>query len=246
MTITPGGTQSVALRDMDALHLDEFRSIQNMTFELMSKCSEIERLLLVKGFGVKELIDQCVRKAVEVQNLLERAKTVSSSDLRNEAKYRRLAENFTRTSNKLEALMRQFSEVSNKPDFKQDTQLRVINEVSRSFAVSEPSTYRPPVGYEYISSMEEGLQGQTLHDLNRINKEMHSLQDIYYSLSETATSHQSSVLDSVQSKLSEVGHSASSAVKELTRAKDRMDYWTRVKVYTVTGLAAVGVLFWVI
>jgi t-SNARE complex subunit (syntaxin) len=94
--------------------------------------------------------------------------------------------------------------------------------------------------------MEEGTQAQTLQDLTRINKEMNSLQDIYVSLSEVAGSQQGSLIDSVQSKLSRASQSATAAVSELARAKDRMDNWTKIKVYTVSGLAAVGLFIWIV
>ena len=210
----------------------------------MTKCSEIDRLILIKAPGVKELIDQSVRKAVDTQRMLERYQSFSGD--RPDAKYKRLSENFGRASSKLEDSMRKFNDTPPRQESRSSTQLRVMNEVTRTFPLSNSSAYRPPNGYEYISSMEEGIQGNTLTDLNRINKEMNSLQDIYYSLSEVASSQQGSLIDSVQGKLSKVTSTASSAVQELNRAKDRLDYWTRIKMYSVTGLAAIGIFFWVI
>lgn len=202
---------------------------------------------MIRGSGIRELIDQSVKKVVDTQRMLERYKSFSTADSRNEAKYKRLADNFGRASRKLEESMRKFSERSTSPEGCDSTQMRVMTEAPRSFPKipSSSSSFQPPSGYEYISSMEEGMRGQTLQDLKRINGDMSSLQDIYFSLSEVASGQQS-VIDSVQSKLSQVGHSATSAVHELNKAKDRMDYWTRLKVYTVTGVAAVGLFFWII
>jgi len=92
--------------------------------------------------------------------------------------------------------------------------------------------------------MEEGTQA--LHDLNRIGKEMTNLQDIYVSLNEVAVSQQVSLLDSVQSRISQVAETAKHTVVELNHAQSRMDYWTRMKVYALTGVTAVGVLFWLV
>ena len=220
------------------------RHIQQNTFDLMSKCSEIDRLILIKSPNVREIIDQTVRKTVDTQRLLERYGCFAAADTNADPKYKRLAENFARASSKLEESMRRYSDRVATPEPTQSTQLKVMHDVNRSFPKAQSS--KPISGYEYISSLEEGVQCQTLQDLNRVNREMNSLQDIYYSLSEVATSQQGSVIDSVQAKLSQAGHTASSAVQELARAKDRMDYWTRIKVYSVTGAAAVGLFFWIL
>ena len=212
----------------------------------MSACSDIDRLIANRSATAKDSIDRAVRKAVETQRSLERYKSVALTDSRLNAKYQRLADNFSKVSAKLEDSMKRYTDrCIAGPDPSQATQLKVMNEVNRSFSRTSHS-YKPPSAYEYISSMEEGTQAQTLQDLTRINKEMNSLQDIYVSLSEVAGSQQGSLIDSVQSKLSRASQSATAAVSELARAKDRMDNWTKIKVYTVSGLAAVGLFIWIV
>jgi hypothetical protein len=212
----------------------------------MSTCSDIDRLIANRSSAAKDTIDQAVRKSVETQRSLERYKAIVSHDARMGSKYQRLADNFSKVCTKLEDSMKRYTDrCISAPDAGQSTQLKVMSEVSRSFSRSSNS-YKPPSAYEYISSMEDGTQAQTLQDLTRINKDMSSLQDIYVSLSEAAGSQQGSLIDSVQSKLSKASQSASAAVTELARAKDRMDYWTKLKVYTVSGLATVGLLIWIV
>jgi t-SNARE complex subunit (syntaxin) len=221
---------------------DFSRSIQQNTFDLMTACSEIERLMVSKKSTVPIILDQAVKKSRETEKTLDRLKTsLSGMDARSGSKYARLTENFSKAKIKLEETLRRYSDYRKAGNMSDDsTQLRVIKPLRQD----EPCVVRPATGYEYISSMEEGGRGQTLEDLKRMNKDMTSLQDIYFSLSEVAGS-QSSLIDSVQSRLVHASSSASAAVQELSRANGRMGFWTKMKIYTVTGLAAVGVLFWI-
>lgn len=209
----------------------------------MTKSTEIDRLILVGGADVKDIIDVSVRKAMETQRLLQRYDNAAEQN----AKYKRLAENFARASKKLEVSVRKFSEKQvavRQPELSGMTQLRDMNLVPKP--LGKLSSQQVPSSYEYISSMEEGNKAQTLVDLTRINKDMNSLQDMYYSLSEVASTQQASLIDSVQSKLAQASSTAKNTVTELTRATDRMDYWTKVKVYAAAGVTAVGLFFWVI
>lgn len=208
----------------------------------MARCTEIDRLILSGGANVKDLVDLSVRKAVDTQKLLERYETFhsQSSTTRKDTKYARLSENFNRASKKLEESIRKYGERSREIPAvdRPTTQLRDM-QFGRHV---QPSTGS---GYEYISSMEEGSRAQTLSDLTRMGKDMNSLQDMYFSLSEVA-SQQSTLIDSVQGRISQAATSAKNTVVELNKAKDRMDHWTRIKVYTVSGITAVGILFWLI
>lgn len=218
------------------------RVIQQNTFELMTSCSDIERMISGKSSVVRDAIDLVIVKAAETQKLLGRYKSLASEDPRTETKYQRLADNFTKVSAKIENAMRRYRDTQPLQTPYTGNQMSSFNPKNN---FEKQSTYRPPSSYEYISSMEEGTRSHTLQDLQRINKEMSTLQDIYVSLSDASQSH-TSLLDSVQSKVGEIGASASSAVQELKRANDRLDYWTRMKIYGVSGLAAVGIILWVI
>lgn len=208
----------------------------------MTACNEIERSMLGRINSVPGSVEQAVKKSGDTEHLLERYKKFSEFESRAIGKYTRLKENFSKAKSKLEDTLRRFSEKRGAHlDIEKSTQLQVLGNVR------EESLYmkKPSSGYDYISSMEEGVRGQTLQDLTRMSKDMNSLQDIYFSLSEVASSH-SSFLDSVQDRLVQASNSASSAVIELTRASGRMDKWTKVKIYTFTGCATVGLLFWIL
>lgn len=219
------------------------RLIQQNTFELMTSCSDIEKMISGKSSVVRDAIDVVITRAADTQKLLARYESFASGDPRTESKYQRLADNFTKVSTKIESAMRRYREAQSQPISSAGSRMTVVNSMSGSFE-KQPS-YRPPSSYEYISSIEEGTRSNTLRDLQRINNEMNSLQDIYVSLSDASERH-TSLLDSVQTKVGEIGASASSAVHELKRANDRLDYWTRLKLYGVSGLAAVGIILWVI
>lgn len=203
-------------------------------------------MLAARSSTVKEALDLAVRKASETQRALERFKASSVNDPRTSSKYDRVAENFGKVTAKIETAMRRYQESFKRTVSESgSTPMLSMNPNGSGFSKSS-STYCPPTSFDYISSMEEGSRKtHTLQDLKRLNRDMTSLQDIYVSLSE-ATNSQGSMLDSVQDKLSIVGRSASSAVQELNKAKDRMDYWTRVKLYAVSGIAAVGFVVWLI
>lgn len=211
----------------------------------MTACSEIERLVVGGASVTSSIVDQAVKSALATEHALERYKRFSSLDPRCAGKYARLSENFSKAKGKLEGALRQLSEQkaisAPRTDAGKSTQLRLMGEgKERSAIVSKPRS-----GYEYISSMEEGVRGQTLEDLTRMHKDMNSLQDIYFSLSEVASS-QTSLLDSVQERLGQASSSASAAVRELSQASGRIDSWTRIKIYTVTGVASLGLLFWIL
>lgn len=217
--------------------------IQQNTFDIMTACNEIERSLLGQIKGVPGSVEQAVKKSGDTEHLLERYKKFSEFESRAVGKYTRLKENFSKAKSKLEDTLRRLSEKRAAHfDSEKSTQLQVLGDVREE---SPLYMKKPSPGYDYISSMEEGVRGQTLQDLTRMSKDMNSLQDIYFSLSEVASSH-SSFLDSVQDRLVQASNSASSAVIELTRASGRMDKWTKVKIYTFTGCATVGLLFWIL
>ena len=226
--------ESVSLRESDALHLGDMRIVQQHTFEIMTKCSEIERLMVSGSPSVRDLIDSSVRKAVETQQVLDRYRSFfGDSAVRNDPKHRRLFENFERANKKLEEVIRKYRE-GNLRTYNDPTSTQ-MNVVSRS---------TPSRSLDLLSSMEEGHQ--TMHDLSRISKEMTNLQDIYVSLNDSAVNQQSSIIDTVQSRVASVADTARHTVEELSRAKNRMDYWTRLKLYTVTGITAVGIFFWLV
>ena len=230
--------QSVSLRDSDALHLGDMRVVQQNTFDIMTRCSEIERLLSSGSQSVRELIDASVRKAVDTQQVLERYRSFfGESAVQGDLKHKRLFENFERANKKLEDVIRKYREGSqrtyNDPN---STQMKGLSNSAKASSV--------PRSFDYLSSMEEGKQ--TMTDLSRISKEMTNLQDIYVSLNETAANQQSSIIDTVQSRVASVADTARHTVEELSRAKNRMDYWTRLKLYTVTGVTAVGIFFWLV
>ncbi len=200
-------------------------------------------MLASRSSVVRDALDIAIKKASETQMLLGRFKTGSDGDPRAEGKYSRLADNFSKVALKIENSMKRYQEQVTSVTPGVGQQMTVMSERSEPFI--KTGSYKPPSSYEYISSMEEGTQGQTLQDLQRINRDMNSLQDIYVSLSEAANTH-GSLLDSVQTRMGEISNSASSAVQELKRASDRMDYWTRVKLYAVSGVAAVGLFFWIV
>jgi t-SNARE complex subunit (syntaxin) len=210
----------------------------------MTSCSDIDRLLATRSNTAKEALDLAVRKASETQKALERFKSYTNDDPRSTSKYDRVAENFGKVTKKIESAMKRYQESIASKSEPSGTKMQPMNHRVSGFSESN-SNYYPPHNYDYISSMEEGNRGQTLEELKRINRDMTSLQDIYVSLSETA-SNQGSLLDSVQDKLNTVGRSASSAVQELNKAKERLDYWTKIKLYAVSGIAAVGFVVWLI
>jgi t-SNARE complex subunit (syntaxin) len=209
----------------------------------MTKCSEIERLALVKSPTVRELIDTSVRKVVETQQVLERYKAfLGHGKDQTDPRYKRLVDNFTRASCRLEEVIRNYTERS-KLISASDHSATPLNEVPRT---GMKSTQIPPLSsYDYISSMEEGST-QSLHDLSRIGKEMSNLQDIYVSLNEVVVNQQASLLDSVQSRLSRAADTAKNTVTELSRTQGTMDYWTRVKLYAITGTTAIGLFLWLV
>lgn len=238
MTLTTPSGSSVSLRESDALHLGDMRIVQQNTFEIMTKCADIERLMGSGSQSTRELIDLSVRKAVETHQVLERYRSFFGEPVvQNDAKHRRLFDNFDRANKKLEDVIRKYREGNFKTYT--DPKSTPMNDFANRVGLkpSHPSM-------DYMSSMEEGRQ--SLHDLNRISKEMSSLQDIYVSLNESAVAQQGSVIDSVQSRVASVADTARKTVDELSRAKNRMDYWTRIKLYTVTGITAVGVFFWLV
>ena len=220
--------------------------IQQNTFDIMTACSEIERLIVGGASVTSSIVDQAVKKALDTEHALERYRRFSSFDPRCAGKYARLSENFSKAKGKLEGVLRRLSEqkeiIATRMDAGKSTQLRLMGEGNER---SASNVSKPRSGYEYISSMEEGVRGQTLEDLTRMHKDMNSLQDIYFSLSEVASS-QTSILDSVQERLGQASSSASAAVRELSQASTRIDSWTRIKIYTVTGVASVGLLFWIL
>jgi t-SNARE complex subunit (syntaxin) len=210
----------------------------------MTTCADIDRLISTRSSTVKEALDLAVRKTSDTQRALDRFRSYALSDNRSSNKYQRVSDNFSKVSAKLESAIKRYQETLAIKVSTAGTQLDVISSAGATF--SKPSSsYAPGGSYDYISSMEEGSRSLTLQDLSRINKEMNSLQDIYVSLSDVAR-NQESVLDSVQDKLGSVARSASSAVQELNKAKDRLDYWTRIKLYTVSGAAAVGFVIWLL
>lgn len=236
MTISLSSGQSVSLRDADSLHNADMRNIQQNTFDIMSKCSEIERMMSVGSQSARDLIDASVRKSVETQQLLDRYKSFFGCEAtKSDAKHRRLFDNFERANKKLEEVIRKYRESANQID-PNSSQMKRVDKYSAQTSFSQT--------FDVASSLEEGRQ--TLHDLNRISKEMTNLQDIYVSLNDTAVSHQSSIIDSVQSRVSAAATTAKQTVEELSRAKNRMDYWTRIKLYTVTGVTAIGIFIWLV
>lgn len=202
----------------------------------MTRCTEIDRLILVKAPNVKSVVDSCVRKATETRRLVERYDSIHA-----DAKHLRLLENFTRAEKKLEETIKKFSLHQQQ---KQVLPPAVVP--TRELSTFGKSTSAPsiPSSYAYVSSMEEG--SSVLSDLTRINKDMNSLQDMYYSLSEVAVNQQATLIDSVQHKISQASTSAKNTLEQLAVAKDKMDYWTRVKVYTLAGVSAIGILVWLI
>ena len=238
MTLTNSSGSSVSLRDSDALHLGDMRTVQQNTFEIITKCADIERLMSSGSHSTRELIDLSVRKAVETQQVLERYRSFfGESVVQNDVKHRRLFDNFDRANKKLEDVIRKYREGNFKTyTDPKHTHMKVLPDPRGRTSTNQ--------SVDYISSLEEGRQ--SLHDLNRISKEMSSLQDIYVSLNESAVSQQASVIDSVQSRVASIAETARSTVDELSHAKNRMDYWTRIKLYTVTGVTAVGIFFWLV
>lgn len=222
-----------------------YRIIQQNTFELMTSCSDIERLISTRSSTVKDALDLAVRKASDTQKTLDRYRSYALNDSRSSGKYQRVAENFAKVTSKIENAMRRYQESLSARPAPVGTPMDTIPKPTTSFTKSSSSSHAPGASYDYISSMEEGSRSHTLQDLSRINREMNSLQDIYVSLSEVAK-NQDSILDSVQGKLETVARSAGSAVHELNKAKDRLDYWTRIKLYAVSGAAAVGIVIWLL
>ena len=183
---------------------------------------------------MRQLIDAAVRKAVDTQQVLDRYRSFfGDSVVQSDPKHRRLFENFERANKKLEEVIRKYREGSLKTY--NDPKSTQMNTVSKPLFTQS---------FDHLSSMEEGKQA--MHDLSRISKEMTNLQDIYVSLNDTAVNQQSSIIDSVQSRVASVADTARNTVEELSRAKNRMDYWTRLKLYTVTGITAVGIFFWLV
>ncbi len=215
---------------------------------MITKSSEIDRLVAINSPNVKELIDISVRKVMETDRLLERYHDYLNNGAV-DSKHARLLENFNRARNKLEKSVERYGQSrAAPPSTSSGTQLRVMNTdpLRTSSSVRQPLA-QVPSSYDYISSMEEGNQTRTtLHDLTRVHKEMSNLQDIYYTLSETAQSQQHTLLDSVSSNLSKASEKVTETVKELNRAQERLDYWTRIKLYAVTGVAAVGLVIWLV
>lgn len=202
------------------------RMIQQNTFDIMSACSEVDRLIASRNPSASDVISRAVRKAVDTQQCLERLRPAGKM----EARYSRLAENFGKASKKLEEAMRRAGEQRGEA-----TQLRVLHEITKTAKPNVPTR-------DYVSAMEEGT---VLTDLTRIKKDMTTLQDVYVALSEASAS-QSSRLSIVQEKLGQAGHATCEAVRELNRAKDRMDYWTRMKVYAASGVVSICLLLWLV
>lgn len=222
--------------------IDESRLIQQCTFDLITKSSEIDKLITVSSPNVKEIIDAAVRKVADAERIVDRYQGYLCSPTV-DSKHSRLVENFKRAKSKLEQCVARYSESRTShplaPSASSGTQLRVMNPE----LLKGPAHRQPLSSYDYISSIEEGNQTRTLQDLNRVHKEMSTLQDIYYTLSETAQS-QHTLIDTVSSKLSKASEKVSDTVKELGKAKERLDYWTRIKLYVVSGVAAVGLVIW--
>lgn len=187
-----------------------------------------------------------VRKVADTERLLAQT-GVSSATVTLDGKQARLLENFNRAKRKLEECIQKYSLMrSAPPSSSSGTQLRDFKTVVPPVSSNSRQPLNQQSSYDYISSLEEGKNHQqTLQDLNRVHKEMSSLQDIYYSLSETAHS-QHTLLDTVSANLSRATETVSGTVRELNKAKDRLDYWTRIKVYAVTGVASIGLLVWLI
>jgi hypothetical protein len=234
---------TIGMSCLPLVRLFPIRNVQQNTFDLMTSCSDIERLIACRSSTAKEALDLLVRKASETQRILDRYGASAGGDSRVSAKYQRVADNFAKVSAKIEGVLKRFHDSSSSEKRNDDKQMELLSQGISG--VTQPRTYVHRSDYEYISSMEEGGRAHTLENLSKINKEINSIQDVYVSLSEVAVS-QGSLLDSVNEKLGSAARSATSAVRELNRAQEKLDYWTKIKVYAVSGTAALGLILWLI
>jgi hypothetical protein len=220
----------------DRFYLEDSRRIQKETDLITSRTREIKRLLAA-GVDARDLIDAAVRQAVETKTTLDKFKEYGRVDpVVRGGEYGRMAGALSVAVKDLEGVVGLYGGVSTSDSRAEAPAGRTARLVGNPFTPGSAASGDAGV-------LEEGyLTRGAISDLQRVEREMLSLQKIYNALHGQAVEQQTAI-ETIAGNLLSAEASSAQANKQLLVTQERAEYKLRWKIYFFLFVLVVFVVY---